>query len=89
MGGPRARDLSLLCRVGSNRTVDSPGTLREQSSLRSSGLSIVRMIWDELEAELNRIKRNGKGDVLDRDEYSRNVPLRVSMFLNVSKVEGR
>jgi len=63
--------------------------LREQSSLRSSGLSIVRMIWDELEAELNRIKRNGKGDVLDRDEYARNVPLRVSMFLMFSQGEGR
>ncbi len=63
--------------------------MREQSSLRSSGLSIVRMIWDELEAELNRIKRNGKGDVLDRDEYARNVPLRVSMFLMFSQGEGR
>ncbi len=69
-------------------TVDSLKTLREQSNLKLSVLSIVRMMWDELEAELNRNKRNGKGDVLDRDEYARNVPLRVSMFL-MSQGEGR
>jgi len=47
------------------------------------------MTRHELEAELNSIKRNGKGDVLDRDEYARNVPLRVSMFLMLSQGEGR
>jgi hypothetical protein len=55
----------LLCKADNDKTVDSLRTLPEQSSLTLSGLSIMRMTWDELETALNRKKKDGKGDVLD------------------------